>query len=54
MSNERAKRGITPEEAADILAKNGMEVSLPEAALVLDFLYKIAILQYKQQATKKP
>jgi hypothetical protein len=54
MSNERGKRGITPEQAADILSKNGMELSLPEAALVLDFLYKMAILQCKQQAAKKP
>lgn len=33
---------VTPEKAVEILKKNGFEVSLEQARLILDFLYKIA------------
>ncbi len=41
-------RNITPEKAQQILLKNGVEVSLDKAALVLDFMYKMAILDVEQ------
>jgi hypothetical protein len=38
-------RHITPERAQQILLENGVKVSLSKAALVLDFMYKCAILE---------
>jgi len=42
------KQNITPVKAREILKNNGLEVSLEEARLVLDFLYKMAKLEVKQ------
>lgn len=33
---------ITPEKAVEILKKNGMDVTLEQAKLMLEFLYKLA------------
>ena len=52
MEKEAQGRGLTAEKAHDILAKNGLQVSLREAALVLDFCYKIATLM-REQTTRK-
>ncbi len=45
MKPQQQIRGITPEKAQQILLKNGVQVSLDKAALVLDFMYKMAILE---------
>ncbi len=33
---------ITPEKAVEILKKGGLEVTLEQAKLILEFLYKLA------------
>ena len=38
------KRNITPEKVIQILEKQGTKISLEEAKLILDFLYKFAKL----------
>lgn len=48
MKQEHKTRGITPEKAQQILLKNGVQVSLDKAVLVLDFMYKMAILDVEQ------
>jgi len=42
------KQNITPVKAREILKNNGLEISLEEAQLILDFLYKMAKLEVKQ------
>lgn len=42
------KRNVTPEQAIEILAKHGTEVTTEQAKLILDFMYKFAILTVKQ------
>lgn len=42
MLNE--KRTVTPEKAVEILKKNGTIVTIDEAKLILDFMYKIGKL----------
>lgn len=42
------ERTITPEKAKEILAKQGTEVNTEQAKLILDFMYKFAILTVKQ------
>jgi len=37
-------RKITPEKAVKIFAKHGINISITEAKLMLDFLYKFAKL----------
>lgn len=44
MKSKQHIRHITPEKAQEILLKNGVQVSLSKAAMVLDFMYKMAIL----------
>jgi HD-GYP domain-containing protein (c-di-GMP phosphodiesterase class II) len=38
------KRSMTPEKAMEILEKQGTKISIEEAKLMLDFLYKFAKL----------
>ena len=45
-------RHITPEKAQAILLENGVQVSLDKAALVLDFMYKLAILEVEENKRK--
>ena len=40
---------ITPEKAVAILRKNGMEVTLEQAKLILKFLYKLADITVAQK-----
>lgn len=42
------ERTITPEKAKEILAEHGTEVNIEQAKLILDFMYKFAILSVKQ------
>lgn len=46
MLNE--KRSITPKKAVDILREHGTIVTIEEAKLILDFMYKFAILSVDQ------
>jgi len=41
-------RNITPEKAIEILDKFGTKVTKEQAKLILDFMYKFAILTVKQ------
>lgn len=41
---QQEKRSVTPEKVIKILAEYGTKVSLEEAKLMLDFLYKFAKL----------
>lgn len=43
-----AKRNITPEKAKQILEKHGTKVTVEEAKIILDFLYKFGRLTLKQ------
>nr|MCS3814772.1 hypothetical protein [Mucilaginibacter sp. X4EP1] len=38
------RRTITPEKAVEILKQHGTTVTIAEAKLILDFMYKIAKL----------
>ncbi|EHQ24804.1 hypothetical protein Mucpa_0615 [Mucilaginibacter paludis DSM 18603] len=42
------KRSITPEKAVEILKKHGTEITVDQAKLMLDFLYKFAKLALDQ------
>ncbi len=42
------KRTITPEKAVEILKKHGTIVTIDEAKLILDFIYKFANLTLNQ------
>lgn len=42
------ERTITPEKAKEILAEHGREVTIEQAKIILDFMYKFAILTVKQ------
>lgn len=42
------ERKVTPEEAKEILAKHGTDVTTEQAKLILDFMNKFAILTVKQ------
>jgi hypothetical protein len=46
MLNE--KRTVTPEKAVEILKKNGTVVTIEQAKIVLDFMYKIGKLSVGQ------
>jgi len=50
--NEK-QRGITPEKAQAMLQEMGITISASKAALVLDFMYKIAILEMTHYNSKK-
>ena len=43
---------ITPEKAAEILKKGGMDVTLEQAKLILQFLYKLADISVAQYLKK--
>ena len=43
---------ITPEKAAEILREGGMEVTLEQAKLMLEFLYKLADITVAQYLGK--
>lgn len=46
MDNKTAKKSkITPEEAAQILKKSGLEVTVQEAKNILELLYILAKLE---------
>ncbi len=42
------KRSLTPEKAVEILKKHGTIVTIEEAKLILDFMYKLGKLSVKQ------
>lgn len=42
------KRTVTPEKAVEILKKNGTVVTIEQAKIVLEFLYKIGKLSVEQ------
>ena len=46
------KRNVNREEVVRILREKDVEISEKEAAIILDFLYKMAILEVKQQLEK--
>ena len=46
------KRSITAEKATALLEKEGIKISLEDAALVVDFMYVLALMFYKQSADK--
>lgn len=50
----RENEKITPEKAVAILRKNGMEVTLEQAKLILDFLYKLADITVGQYMVMPP
>jgi len=45
---QKEKRSVTPEKAVKILQEHGTIVSLEEAKIILDFMYKIAKLSLDQ------
>jgi hypothetical protein len=44
------KRSITPEKVIALLEKERVKISPEDAALVVDFLYALALLFYQQHA----
>ena len=52
MEHDEQGRGLTTEKAQEILAENGLQISLREAALVLDFCRRLANL-WGEQNTRK-
>jgi hypothetical protein len=44
------KRSITSEKATAILEKEEIKISLEDAALVVDFMYVLALMCYKQSS----
>ena len=42
------KRGVTPEHAVKILKSHGTIVTIEEAKIILDFMYKIGKLSVEQ------
>ncbi len=42
------KRTVTPEKAQKILAKHGTKISLEDAQIMLDFLYKLSNLSVSE------
>jgi len=48
-ANDLFKKNVTVEETKEILRKNGIEITEKEAAIILDFLYKMAILEVRKQ-----
>jgi len=43
---------ITPEKAIEILRKDGLEVTLEQAKLILEFLYQMADIVVEQHLKK--
>lgn len=44
----KPKQNVTPEMAVKILKAHGKEVTLEEAKLIVDFMYKIAAMAIEQ------
>lgn len=53
MKPNEIKRGITPEKAQQMLSEMGINITTSNAALVLDFMYKMAILEVEQFNNEK-
>lgn len=53
MSMNTNKRSITPEKAQAMLQEMGITISTSKAALVLDFMYKSAILEVEHFNSRK-
>lgn len=47
-TNYSPKSTITPEKAVEVLAKHGTIVTIEEAKIILDFMYKIGKLSVNQ------
>lgn len=47
------RRTITPEKAVEILQEHGTIVTIEEAKLILEFMYKFAILAVNQIVKNK-
>ncbi len=47
------KDKITPERAMEILKKDGLEITLEQANLILKFLYNIADIAIDQYSKKR-
>lgn len=45
--NHKHKRKVTPEMAVKLLKKEGTQVTLEEAKLIVDFMYNLAEIAYK-------
>jgi hypothetical protein len=50
--SERDK--ITPEKTVEILKKGGLEVTIEQAKLILEFLYRLADITLSQFMEKPP
>lgn len=48
MENVKDGKKITPEKALEILNNGGLKVTLEQARLILDFLYKMADIALAQ------
>lgn len=48
MKPNEQKRSVTPEKAQAMLSEMGINISTAKAALVLDFMYKMAILEVER------
>lgn len=53
MKRDEQKRAVTPEKAQQMLSEMGITISTAKAALVLDFMYKMAILEIERVNNKK-
>lgn len=47
------KRSVTAEKAVKILKENGREITLEEAQIILDYMYKMSKLAVNQLLNKK-
>ncbi|WEK20391.1 MAG: hypothetical protein P0Y49_04470 [Candidatus Pedobacter colombiensis] len=47
MEKLKKKRKVTPEKAMKLLAANGTQVSLEQARLIVDLMYKFAEIAIK-------
>lgn len=55
MQRLKEKRKVTPERAIKLLAENGYELSLEQAKLVVDLMYKFADISLRPYTkTKSP
>jgi hypothetical protein len=45
---QKEKQSITPEKAVKILQEYGTKITIDEAKIILDFMYKIGKLAVKQ------
>ncbi len=52
MTTENTRK-ITPEKALGILQKHGLKVTLEQARIILDFLYKLAHVAVNSYLSKE-